>query len=116
MDRIGALCAVGATAKLLLAILEEIPKRSRVGDQQLCDTVGAESLSGFWGRSLFIWLNSTLFFGFRHVMEVRDLENLGPNLDAKRLRAQFRKVWDKGQSLHVHVNLCLAANEWALSL
>ena len=98
VGRIGALCVAGAVAKLALAVLEEVPKRSRIGSKHLCNSVGSESLSGFWNRSLFIWLNSTLFLGFRNVLDVRDLENLGPDMGAERLQSQFREAWEKSKS------------------
>lgn len=106
VDRIGILCAVGAAAKLILAVLEEVPKSSPMGGQELRNSVGSESLSGFWNRSLFIWLNSTLSFGFRNVLNVCDLENLGPDLSAAKLHAQFRAAWkdSKSTSHHCHVS------------
>lgn len=114
MVTIGALCAASAAAKLSLAMLEEVPKRSHLGKNHLRNAVGGESLSGFWSRSLFIWLNSTFLLGFRSLLDVRDPENLGPDLDADRLYAQFRQVWDKSKSASTmhHRPSILVAVSW----
>jgi hypothetical protein len=53
---------------------------------------GKESGSGYWNRSLFLWLNWTFFFGFRNIQIIGDLDSLGPELDAKKLSADFRRV------------------------
>lgn len=99
IDRIGVICVVDAVLKAVLLVLEEIPKTSKLGSKHLRLLVGRESLSGYWNRSLFIWLNSTLFFGFRNIIGVEDLDNLGPDFDEEKLLADFRKVWDKGEAI-----------------
>lgn len=99
LDTIGIISVVGLVLKATLVVLEELPKRSHLGRNNLQTTVGRESVSGFWNRSLFLWLNSTLSFGFRNILTISDLDNLGPELDAKKLSADFRKVWHQGTNI-----------------
>lgn len=94
---LGCLSIVVVILKMAILLLEEVSKRSLVYDQQLRSSLGRESTSGFWSRSLFLWLNSTLCFGFRSIMSVGDLQDLGPELGSARLFAKFQVFWEKGK-------------------
>ncbi|EQL02449.1 ABC transporter, transmembrane domain, type 1 [Ophiocordyceps sinensis CO18] len=92
---LGCLSIVVVVLKMAILLLEEVSKKSLVHDQQLRSSLGRESTSGFWSRSLFLWLNSTLCFGFRSIMSVGDLQDLGPELRSERLFAKFQPFWGK---------------------
>jgi hypothetical protein len=92
----GFLSVATGALKLLLLILEEIPKTSRfVPGPQLA--VGSEARSGFWNRTLFIWLNRTLLRGFRKVLTVDDLENLGLEFTSEYLLSIFLEKWNTSE-------------------
>lgn len=97
---LGCLSIVVVVLKMAILLLEEVSKKSLVHDQQLRSSLGRESTSGFWSRSLFLWLNSTLCFGFRSIMSVGDLQDLGPELRSERLFAKFQPFWGKGKPFH----------------
>ncbi len=80
--------------KLFLLILGELPKRYQVKRGDL----GLESKYGFWGRTFFIWLNSTLFLGFRNIISPDDLPDLDPSFTSARL-APFSRQFGKNVGL-----------------
>lgn len=84
--------AYGSLSALKLAIiaLTEVPKHYQSTTRQ---ALGKEATSGFWNRTLFIWINSTLFFGFRNRFSVDDLPNLGPDFDSDALASAFEPNW-----------------------
>lgn len=95
LDALGPLTVVIAAIDFVLLILQEVSKRPLLLDD-LSSTVGAESLSGFWSRRLFLWINSTLLLGFQRILQVKDLPSLGPEFDSETLHAKFVKHWSKG--------------------
>ena len=80
---------------VLLALLE-VPKRSVIMDKKLQKSVGEEVVSGFWNRTFFFWLNPTLSFGFKNVIQVDDLCALGPEFSSQDLSDRFDRNWAKG--------------------
>lgn len=88
----GYVSVASGAVKLVLLALEEIPKTSRFHA-----TVGAEAKSGYWNRALFIWLNKTLLRGFRKVLAVDDLENLGVEFASEHLVSVFLQQWSKSE-------------------
>lgn len=98
---IGAVSCASAAVKLVLLALGEKSKRSQVSDPKLKKTLGKEAFSGFLNRSFFIWLNTTLFVGFRTFITVDDLDALGPEFSSKALSAKFKSRWAKGRSSQV---------------
>ncbi|KAM4067250.1 ABC transporter [Hirsutella rhossiliensis] len=84
--------------------------RSAGPDNVMADdasSLGRESTSGFWGRSLFLWLNSTLLIGFRSIISVGDLQDLGPALSSTRLFAKFEPFWAKAWTANKSSPYCL---------
>ena len=47
----------------------------------------------FWARNLFLWLNATLIVGFRNVLSVNDLLDMGPAFNSELLYERFKPVW-----------------------
>lgn len=94
----GVLCA-SATLKAVLLALGERSKRSQVLDPELKKSLGRESLSGFWNRSFFIWLNRIFFLGFWRILRNEDLDELGPEFSTERLSGKFHRRWAKSELL-----------------
>ncbi|KAK3181199.1 hypothetical protein K4F52_007474 [Lecanicillium sp. MT-2017a] len=95
---LGAACAMyilSCTSRLLLLAYQEISKRHLIYDDELRSTVNGESAIGFWNRSLFLWVNSTLFLGFKQILRVEDLPLLAPEFRAKTLFEAFKPQWDR---------------------
>ncbi len=93
---------VAVAIKGILLILEEIPKRPSIADEEVRKSVGNEAVSGFWSRSLFVWLNDLLLLGYRSIITVDDLEELGPEFASETLHKSFSLVWAAGiRSFHI---------------
>ncbi|KAK3181198.1 hypothetical protein K4F52_007473 [Lecanicillium sp. MT-2017a] len=92
-----AIFAAGGSLSLvlLLFIEHEISKRHLIRDEALRINLGSEPASGFWNRSMFVWINSTLLLGFRQALKVEDLPALDPDFKSKTVFAAFKHQWDK---------------------
>ncbi|KAK2592795.1 hypothetical protein QQS21_009499 [Conoideocrella luteorostrata] len=102
---IGGLSVAAATVKFLLLMLEEIPKRRYIKDPILRSSLSRETTSGFWNRSFFVWLNSTLFLGFRNILTVEKLGNLDHEFSSENLSAKFEPIWAKSSYNHFNYRL-----------
>ena len=86
-----------ATASLSLTVivllLESVEKKSslRPGEK----TGAPEEYSGFWNRSVFVWLAPTLRVGYSKVISVQDLPLLDTKLESRLLRTQLVATWRK---------------------
>ncbi|KAJ6788460.1 hypothetical protein PWT90_09954 [Aphanocladium album] len=109
---LGALGPLGVAIAIIdftLLMLQEVSKRSLLLDG-LSSRAGAEVLSGFWSRRLFLWINSTLLLGFRSILQVKDLPGLGPEFDSEALHTKFIKSWSKGTNPTSAFRARIAAN------
>lgn len=93
LDAVGALQIVVTIAKASLLLLEEMPKTSLLKDTALRDYLGKEALSGFWNRSLGIWMYETFSSGFRNILSIDDLGNLSPEFFTSTLSERFESAW-----------------------
>lgn len=100
-DTLGAIAGLQVCVvilKLLLVILEEVPKRSLYRSEHLRFTASAETVSGFWSRSLFVWLNPLLVFGWRNAFTLDNLPSIGDEFASERLFDEFLPHWTEGRN------------------
>lgn len=90
---IGYLSATSAAVRLILLLLNEMPKGAALVEGRLQTPASKELSSGFWGRALFLWLNSTLLLGFRTQIRLDDLDELGPEFSSEMLSRKFKEHW-----------------------
>ncbi|TQV93041.1 Vacuolar metal resistance and drug detoxification protein [Cordyceps javanica] len=95
LDAIAALQVCVAVLKLILISLEEVPKRSLFVSREHQTRVSVESTSGFWNRSLFIWLNPLLIFGWSNTFTLDNLPDIGDEFASERLFDRFSPHWGK---------------------
>ncbi|KAM3536888.1 hypothetical protein ARSEF1564_010190 [Beauveria bassiana] len=91
---IAALKAVIATLKLALAILEEMPKRNLLYSDKIRDNAGTEGFSGFWNRSMLIWVTRLVVKGSHQHLKVEDLPPIGQQDNPEQLYNRFTPFWD----------------------
>lgn len=99
---VGAFSCAVAIVKLVLLILQEVPKHIKTKPnkkkEKVDDDLSPEATGGFWNRTLALWVNSTLFFGFRGVLKLETLAALGPDFASKQLSERFDPPWEKGKT------------------
>lgn len=93
---VGALCATTALSKAVLLGLQEIPMQFGSELNKTIPRLAQEATAGFWNRTLLLWLNSTLCFGFRKNLRMQDLANLGNDFSSKNLAKKFQRRWNHG--------------------
>lgn len=101
LSTIAALQACVVVLKLVLVVLEEVPKRSLYLSEKLQSTISLETASGFWNRSLFVWLNPLLVFGWHNHFTIESLPNIGEEFESERLFDRFSHHWVKGTVLYL---------------
>lgn len=89
----GVLAAAACALRFIILALQELPKRSLLLDAELKKIVGDEAGSGFWSRSFLLYLNPLFLTGYRSILEMQHLSNLGPELSSSLLHARLRHYW-----------------------
>ncbi|KAI8311183.1 ABC transporter [Colletotrichum sp. SAR11_59] len=77
--------------KVVILALEETPKRVLLASSE--KDVAVESTTGVVSRSLFWWLNSLFFQGFRLLIGLEDLGAIDPKFDSARLLGMLDRAW-----------------------
>ena len=98
LGAIGPLQVCVVLLKFLLIVFEEMPKRSLYRSSHLQSTVSQEMASGFWNRSLFIWLNPLLVYGWFNNFTQDNLPGIGDEFASEKLSDHFQPHWYKGTS------------------
>lgn len=94
--------------KFVLVAMEEIPKRSLIKKEELRASATPETLAGFWNRSLFFWVNSTLLIGFRSTITQDKLGDIGAQFDSETLYKGFERNWDDSDKNKSKFSLLMA--------
>lgn len=95
LEHIAGLYIAVPVLKLALLLLEEVSKRSLVRREAARASLGSEGVAGFWNKSLLIWLNPLLLFGFRHKITKNYLPALDPQMASEYLYRKFSHNWEK---------------------
>lgn len=93
LDAVGAVTSAALALKLLILLLEEVPKR---GPSVL--GISKETSSGLWNRSAFWWLHSTFRQGYKAFIQVDDLSSLDHQLETHHLASRLDQRWKSGMS------------------
>lgn len=97
MTALGGLAASSALLKLLLLILQEVPKQSLFIDTNLHLSMGLEATGGLLYRLGFLFLGPLFVTGFRGQISMNDLDHLGPDFAAEKLYQQLKRRWNPRQ-------------------
>jgi ATP-binding cassette, subfamily C (CFTR/MRP), member 1 len=82
-----------------MILLEATEKRNILKTPN--ETLSKEATSGTFSRSLFFWLTSLLFNGYRSLLSLHDLYPLDERLASKSLSEALQVAWDKGESFAI---------------
>ncbi|OAQ99018.1 hypothetical protein LLEC1_01154 [Akanthomyces lecanii] len=102
LDALAGLSVAVVVIEFVLLLFQEVSKRRLVTTRNSQPRLSGEALSGFWGRALFLWVNSTLKLGFRSILRVEDLKDLGPEFSSERLHADFEPHWQAASPTSNH--------------
>ncbi|KAJ6781135.1 hypothetical protein PWT90_04854 [Aphanocladium album] len=103
LSTLGALQVTVAVLKFVLVVLEEVPKRSLFRNENQRDTASRETVSGFWSRAVFAWLNTLMIFGFRSEIKMESLPITDDDFDARMLYDSFLPNWTKANRTSKYV-------------
>ncbi|KAH8719595.1 ABC transporter atnG [Beauveria bassiana] len=95
MQSIAAIQIVVVVVKLLLVVMEEVPKTTPSGKENVCSNVKGDSELGFWGKALFCSVSSLLLFGYKNELGVENLPPLDEQFESRVLFDAFFKHWSK---------------------
>ena len=93
LEPLGGVFAALVALKLPLLVAEQLSKQQRLPSTRIKDPLGQSSDSGFWNRSLFLWLNSVLVIGFRQALTINQLPPI--EFDSESLYNAFLSHWEK---------------------
>ncbi|KAJ6785660.1 hypothetical protein PWT90_06005 [Aphanocladium album] len=112
----GSVAALAAATRLILLVLEEIPKDSLLVDPKIRSNSGGEVTSGFFTRTFFLFLRPMLNIGYRGLLSIDDLGNLGPEFSSEYLFSRLSRHWPphKQSKKHSLFVACCAAWKWAI--
>ncbi|KAF6821893.1 ABC multidrug transporter [Colletotrichum plurivorum] len=97
--QIGAVFAALLATKLILVLLEELPKR------EASKAPSKEEVSGPLNRSVFGWLNPLFFRGARGLLRVDDLGSIDRKFDSARLLSALGSAWNAADKTAKHALL-----------
>ena len=96
--QVNARILVAATVlKGCLLVLEEVSKRNLFIHKADKAAMSREAASGFWNRRFFLWINSTLWGGFRSILTVDNLQHIGADFDSEILLHKQEKHWEQSK-------------------
>ncbi|KAI8265702.1 ABC transporter [Colletotrichum sp. SAR11_239] len=91
LSSVAGVFTASLVVKVVVLALEETPKRVLLASSE--KDVAVESTTGVVSRSLFWWLNSLFFQGFRLLIGLEDLGAIDPKFDSARLLGMLDKAW-----------------------
>ncbi|KAJ4155490.1 hypothetical protein LMH87_000731 [Akanthomyces muscarius] len=114
----GAVAAATAAVRLILAVLEEVPKTSLIIDPELRTVSDGEATCGFFSRTCFLFLRPMMRIGYRSILALDDLSDLGIEFASSCLFSELSNSWPTSQrsSKHSLFTACLKAWKWSIAL
>ncbi|OAA75681.1 ABC multidrug transporter [Akanthomyces lecanii RCEF 1005] len=119
LDALGGIAVAAASLRLCLIILEEIPKKSLIINDQLLETTGKQAASGFLTRTFLLFLDPIFMTGFGEVVRHQDKDKLGQDLSSRRLFNKLHEQWSHDSIARSRFRLlrsCLWAWKWDMLL
>lgn len=95
MASLGGVTVAAGAARAALLVLEEIPKETTLIDPAVREFSGGESTSGFWSRTLFLFLGRMFRLGYSGVLRTERLSKLGVEFSARHLFDNLARRWQR---------------------
>lgn len=113
-----AIAVAAAAARLALIGLEELSKRDILIDPDIRKISDGEATSGFFTRTLFLFLGPMLRIGFKRALMTEDLANLGIDFASKHLFLELAAAWKESEEekMSLFFACCRAWNSSILAI
>lgn len=93
IDSIAGVFSASLLCKVVLLVLEEIPKKPLAEDK----TSSRETSAGVVSRSVFWWLNRFFYLGARNLLTIDNLQAINPKFDSDKLLVTLEEKWQNGK-------------------
>ncbi|KAJ2979045.1 hypothetical protein NQ176_g3481 [Zarea fungicola] len=107
----GSAAAATAMTRLILLILEEIPKKNLLIDSEIRRVSAGEATSGVFTRTFFLFLHPLMRTGFHGILAMRDLDSLGIEFSSRYLFSKLSACWPTSKRSTKHslfIACCIA--------
>ena len=94
LQHIAAVYTVALVAKVVLVVLEELPKKVTSDGK----AVDREMRAGIISRSVFAWLNRLFWTGVKTILSVHDLPDIGQKFSSNVLMDRLETAWAQCKS------------------
>ncbi|KAJ4158434.1 uncharacterized protein LMH87_008960 [Akanthomyces muscarius] len=95
ISSLAVLAATASSLRFVLLCVQEIPKTNLLIDSEVRDASGREATSGFWSRTFFVFMVPIFRAGFRRIISIDDLGNLGIEFSSTHLFASLSQRWNQ---------------------
>lgn len=112
ISSLGSLCATTTSLRFVLLCLQEVPKTDLLIDPAVRDASGREETSGFWGRTFFVFMSPLFRNGFRKILSVDDLGNLGVEFSSSHIMSKFSPRWTRARQEKPHSLFLTCLKTW----
>ncbi|XWX01485.1 hypothetical protein V2A60_009513 [Cordyceps javanica] len=116
ISTLGGLTATKTTLRFVLLCVQEIPRKNLLIDPQIRAASGVEATSGFWSRTFFFFMTPLFRAGFKTILSVDDLGNLGIEFSSAHLFASLSSRWNRTKQERPHALFLACLRTWRAPL
>lgn len=109
---LSGLAATTTSLRFVLLCVQEIPRSKLLIDPHIRATSGFEATSGFWSRTFFFFMTPLFRLGFRKIISVEDLGNLGIEFSSAHLFANLSSRWNRTKQEQPHALFLACMKTW----
>lgn len=113
---LGGITGAAAGTRLVIIILEEIPKLQHIIDPEIRRASDGEPTSGFWTRSFLCFLWPVFAKGYHSILRIDQLVPIGIEFSSKRLLVSILARWKSVQQANKNSLLFACAWEYKFAL
>lgn len=90
---LGGTSAAATSLRFVLLCFQEYPRTGQIIDPKARKAANKESTSGYWARTFFAFMGPIFWSGFRKILSVDDLGNLGAEFSSHHLFHVLSQHW-----------------------
>ncbi|KAJ3490638.1 hypothetical protein NLG97_g5745 [Lecanicillium saksenae] len=113
---LSGLAATTTSLRFVLLCVHELPKTGLIIDPAVRDASGREATSGYWSRTFFVFMNPIFSAGYRKIISIDDLGNLGIEFSSGHLFESLSRRWNLAKQKRRHALFLTCMMTWKTSL